>query len=234
MIFHRRFFASVLLGLIFFGNDLAIGAESNGTPISFQEFDAWWQQFIAVNAAERTAMIKNGTALAKTRSSAMVEMIEKQPEQAIERAFAEEFHSALPEPIQELVETHKRGLAKMTVTEKDRSASRKVELNGETLKGYLSGARLKLDSREEIPIHGIELFGKIAVNASPLERFPKRESLIEVLRQGEGKKSCPICGEPGLIPTAVGDVLLWFDTEEHLLICEKAVIEKEMSPEEAE
>ncbi len=204
-------------------------AEENGA--AFSEFDDWWQVYTTVAASERPALVKNGVALAKVRREAMLKFIENDPATAIQKAFDEEYRSALPKPVAENVELDVRGLAKLTVTKKDGTTHRKVTMGNESWKAFLYGPRLELNSRAEIPIHGVTLAGRIAVDGSPLERFPKRESLLAVLKQGEGKKTCPICGEPGVIPRAVGDVLLWFDTEEHQTVCEKALIEKEMSPE---
>ena len=201
----------------------------------FAKFDDWWTQYASVDASDRPAFVEKGIALAKNRRDAMVALIEKDPAAAIEKSFAEEYHNALPVLLGPLVEKHVRGLAKLTVTKgKNGALDRKITIEKETWKAFLSGARLELNSREEIPIHGVVLEGRVAVDGSPLERFPKRESLLAVLRQGEGKKSCPICGGPGVIPAAVGDVLLWFDTEEHLVVCEKALVEKEASPEDAQ
>ena len=233
MISTPRFLACVFLGLMAWGS--GVGAESNETPMAFAKFDDWWTQYGNVAAAERPGLVEKGLALAKNRRDAMVELIEENPAQAIEKAFTEEYHNALPAAVAPLVEKHVRGLAKLTVTKgKHGVVQRNVTMEKESWKAFFYGVRLDLNSRGEIPIHGVVLDGRVAVDGSPLERFPKRESLLNVLRQGEGKKSCPICGEPGVIPAAVGDVLLWFDTEEHLVVCEKALVEKEASPEDAE
>lgn len=199
------------------------------TPIS--EFDDWWQVYTTVPASDRPGMVKKGASLAKTRRDAMVNLIENDPATAIQKAFPEEYRSALPRSVSENVELHVRGLAKLTVAKKNSVTTRQVTLEKESWNAYLYGPRLELTSRAEIPIHGVTLAGRIAVDGSPLERFPKRETLLNVLKEGEGKKTCPICGEPGIIPTAVGDVLLWFDSDEHLIVCEKALVEKEASPE---
>ncbi len=198
---------------------------------AFGEFNDWWGQYAAASPAERPAMVKKGVALAKARREFMVNLIQTDPARAIEEAFTEEYHSALPESIGALVERHVRGLGKLVVAEKRGGTSgRKVTFDGDVWRAWVYGRRLELNSREEIPIHGVVLDGEMAMDGSPLERFPERESLRNVLRQSEGKMTCPICGEPGTIPTAVGDILLWFDTEEHLETCEKALIEKEMNP----
>ncbi|MEO7931994.1 MAG: hypothetical protein ABIT76_02440 [Chthoniobacterales bacterium] len=210
---------------------LPIYAQPTDVGPAFSDFDDWWQVYTTVAASERPGMVKKGTALAKTRSNAMLQLIENDPSAAIQKAFAEEYRSALPKSVSENIELHVRGLAKLTVTKKDGTTSRKVTMGEESWKAFFYGPRLELNSRAEIPIHGVTLAGRIAVDGSPLERFPKRETLLSVLREGEGKKTCPICGEPGVIPSAVGDVLLWFDTEEHQAVCEKALVEKEMSPE---
>ena len=210
----------------------SVQAETKGIAPAFAEFDAWWQQYITVATSERAALVEQGIAAAKNRRKAMLTMIENDPAQAIKLAFAEEYHTALPEPIAKLVEVHVRGLAQLTVSKKkDGVTTRRVSIQGQSWRAYLYDERLKLNTREEIPIHGIALEGLVAIDGSPLERFPNRESLLNVLRQSDGKKTCPICGEPGIIPTAVGDILLWFDTDEHLDTCEKALIEKEMNPE---
>ena len=230
VIFKSPFSTCLSLGLLLWLAGTLVGAETN----PFSEFDAWWKQYTDVAAAERPALVDKGMELAKARHEAMVALIEKDPRSAIEKAFAEEFHTALPVPIRPLVEKHVRGLAKLVVTKgKDGAVQRKVTIDAVTWKAFLYGARLELNSREEIPIHGVALSGRVAVNGSPLERFPDRETLLTVLAKGEGKKSCPICGEPGEIPAAVGDVLLWFDGEEHLVVTENALIEKEASPEDA-
>lgn len=228
----RLYLALILTALVGFPSLRAAAVEK---ATAFSEFDAWWQEYISVPAAERPALVKKGLVLAQARHEAMVQLIESAPAKAIQMAFAEEYHDALPKPIAELVELHVRGLAKLTVSEsKNGTPQRDVTIESRTWKACLYGARLELPAREEIPIHGVALEGLIAVDGSPLERFPKRDSLLNVLRQSEGKKTCPICGEPGIIPTAVGDILLWFDTEEHLLLCEKALIEKEAHPDAGE
>lgn len=201
---------------------------------AFARFDDWWQQYITIPEAERPSIVEKGVAGATTRHAAMVKLIETDPAKAIRLAFAEEYHSALPKPIGALVEIHARALARLDVSTKDGTTHRRVTIGNQTWKASLYGPRLELSSREEIPIHGVVLDGRMAVDATPLERFPDRESLLSVLRQSEGKKTCPICNEPGVIPGAVGDILMWFDSEEHLVTCEKALIEKETIPEAGE
>jgi hypothetical protein len=213
---------------------LSIRGETTETGAAFSEFDDWWQVYTTVSASERPGMVKKGAALAKTRHEAMIQLIETDPAAAIQKAFPEEYRSALPKSVSENIELHVRGLAKLTVIKKGDATLRHVTMNDETWKAFLYGPRLELNSRAEIPIHGVTLAGRIAVDGSPLERFPKRETLLNVLKEGEGKKTCPICGETGVIPSAVGDVLLWFDTAEHQTVCEKALVEKEMSPESAD
>ena len=208
-------------------------AETEGEAPAFSDFDGWWKEYTDAAATARPALVKKGTEFSQKRRDAMLKLIESDPAAAIKKAFPEEYHSSLPKPIQPLVEAHIRGLAKLVVTKsKDGTADRRIIVEDQRWKAFLYGPRLELESREEIPIHGVALEDRIAVDGSPLERFPNRESLLNLLRQGEGKKSCPICDEPGTIPTAVGDILLWFDTQEHLDVCEKALIEKEASPDE--
>ncbi len=223
------------MGLIFLlamgSQSLLMSAQPTDAGAAFSDFDDWWQVYTTVAASERPCMVKKGAALAKTRREAMIHLIESDPASAIQKTFPEEYRSALPKSVAENIELHVRGLAKLAVTKKDGATTRKVTMGNENWKAFLYGPRLELNSRAEIPIHGVTFAGRIAVDGSPLERFPKRESLLNVLKEGEGKKTCPICGEPGVIPSAVGDVLLWFDTEEHQAVCEKALIEKEMSPE---
>ncbi len=200
-------------------------------PDSLAEFDRWWQKYSDATGETRPAMEKEGGELAKKRRATMWDLMASAPENAIRWSFPEEYYTALPLPIRAWVEQHVRGLGALLVERnKDGATVRTVVLDDQSWTAWTYGRRLKLSTRDEIPVHGIVLGERMALDGSPLERFPRRDSLWQALRQSEGRKTCPICGEPGRIPAAAGDILFWFDREEHIATTEKALVEKEALP----
>lgn len=200
-------------------------------PGSLEAFDGWWQKYFDATEEARPALENEGIALAKKRWETMWNLVAREPENAIRWSFPEEYHNALPLSIGAWVEQHVRGLGSLLVErKKDGSVQRTVVLDDQSWTAWTYGRRLKLATRDEIPVHGIVLGERMALEGSPLERFPRRDSLWQALRQSEGKKTCPICGEPGRIPAAAGDLLFWFDREDHIATTEKALVEKESLP----
>lgn len=128
---------------------------------SFEHFAVWMEAF-----DQGKAETARGVELAKARETAMVALIQSDPERALERAIATGQRAKLPKEVAAHVERQVSGRGDLMVAVADdfehgRSRTfRDATLNGETYRAFVYGERLERVSETEIPLTGIVL-GKL-------------------------------------------------------------------------
>ncbi len=194
---------------------------SSEAPAKFLAFADWVEKFRA-----GTAAMADGEQLATERRGAMAQLIQSDPETALQLAVPTSVRRALPESITALLETPLDGRGDLTLiaalpepgTAPVRPAnSRFVTLGGETYNAFVSGRRLGQPTRRNIPLHGIVLDGNAAISQSPVR-------VLEVSEATEVKATLPadpICSISGLDTTANNEEVALETGGEVVILCSR-------------
>lgn len=198
----------------------AIGADV------FIRFDAWLEKFLADerNQADREFM-NLGERLAQLRRGVLAEWICSSPEAALAQAIPEQKSRRLPARIQQHLEEQLSVTGSFDVvastrldgTQRSCRFHRVVRSSDRRLRAFVYGRRLRVTSKDAIPIHGIVLDENIAVDESPIRLLPSTETSARTmsLRLESDKDTTVPKKESGTIRVHVGDGTMQLsDTEE--------------------
>ena len=159
--------------------------QTTSNPVD--DFSRWAEQFLSGNT---TASLAHGEALAWKRREAMLELIETDPERALELAVPYEWRVALPPRITRHFESWVDGRGDLTVavaTDFDLGrtrAIREVSVDGKQFKAFVYGKRNGQVSQTQIPLHGITLGGKMAVSVDAIRMLSLKEAAALELERG--------------------------------------------------
>ncbi len=141
------------------------------------EFLRWAEQF-----TNSTAGVFEGERLAWKRREAMLELIQNDPQAAIEMAVPFELRQRLPRQVTRFFEEQLDGRGNFDVlmaTDFARTRAttyRYVALGGKNYEAFVYGRRLAQICQTDIPLHGVALDGKMAVATEPLRRLTAAEA----------------------------------------------------------
>ncbi|MFT3710006.1 MAG: PKD domain-containing protein [Archangium sp.] len=161
---------------------VAVDREALGSADPLAAFSKWVELYVNADAPTRAALEPMGRQLIGARREAMKSLIETDPQRAIELAVTPVQRDALPEDLQDAVETWRDGIGTLHVIGATPSApleapplERFVTFNGsdEVLRASVFGKRADQQTRLDVRLHGVALDGRIAVTDSRLRRlFP--------------------------------------------------------------
>ena len=163
---------------------------------AFDEFATWVQQF-----TNSSANIVEGQRLAWKRREAMLQLIENDPARALQLAVPFSWRQALPPQVTRLFEEQvdARGDYKVAVgtdfAQGHTSVFRTVEVAKKSFKAFVYGRRVAQPCKNNIPLHGIALEGKLALHEDPLRVLSPDEAAA--LAQQRARPLDPICGVSG-------------------------------------
>ena len=172
------------------------------TPLApFDDFSAWARQFLSGNASVTDA---HGQALAWKRREALLELIQANPQKALEMAVPFHWRRTLPPSVTRFFERQvdARGdlyVAIATDFNAGRTSTyRYAEIGKDHYQAFVYGDRLNQVSKRRIPIHGIELEQKLAVHSDAI-RFlePEESAALENERGLPVDNICSVSGQPG-------------------------------------
>jgi hypothetical protein len=164
------------------------------------QFNVWLNSYVAAPKAKQAELQAEGVRLAVARKAVMLDLIETDPEQAIKRAISVVKRRTLPASIREHVEDHiseEGELTTMIATkfgENPKSTvTRHVQFGETTYRTFTYGKRndRRFDNKK-IPLNGIVLDGKFALNESPLRVIEPGEFQPAELEAAGKNASCPI------------------------------------------
>ena len=172
----------------------------------FIEFASWVEDF-TVNGV---ANIERGIALAKQRRERLAELIQSDPERALELAMSADLIAALPPSVAAFAEEHVNGRGRLAVLgavpEPGREGEvvptfRTATLNGKEYHAFAYGRRLGEPTRNNILLHGISVFSEelgalLAVHDSPARVLSRGE-----VARVKATASDPICAVSALPST---------------------------------
>ncbi len=145
-------------------------------------FDSWLAAFVSTDQAARAAELRRGRALLSGRRAWMEDLIERDPERALEAAVVPSDRAALPVELRALLETPVSAMGALEVEvacglRHGTSQTRRfVELDdGRRLRAFTYGRRLQVPCKDRISINGIEVGGRVAVESKPLRELSAYE-----------------------------------------------------------
>jgi autotransporter-associated beta strand protein len=137
----------------------------------FEDFRRWTDSLPAAAAGEG---LQVGIELAQGRREALLRLIEKNPQRALELAVPYALRQRLPQEVAALLEQRVDGSGDLTAVattlDGDRGCQidRKVTLqDGQAFDAFTYGRRSAMPTRDHIAIHGVALDGKLALSEFP-------------------------------------------------------------------
>lgn len=192
------------------------GSSVNTTPATLEnltkedravvgnEFDTWVKIYAAAPEGKRAELESEGVKLAVARRAAMLQLIETDPEQAIKCAVSVVQRRNLPQSVRKHVEEHisnEGQLGTIIATKFDpqpiATELRQATIGRNTYQAFTYGRRNdhRFDNKT-IPLNGITIDNKFAVNESPLRVVEPGEFEPAVMAAAREDSSCPISTEP--------------------------------------
>ncbi|MGC3957673.1 MAG: hypothetical protein QM813_06905 [Verrucomicrobiota bacterium] len=160
-----------------------------------------------------TADAIRGEALAWKRREAMAELIETNPERALQLAAPFSWHRALPNHVTRHFEQwiDARGDLEVAMAESattDRDLVYRWAVFGEQrYHAFVHGRRVAQISQQNIPLHGITLADKIALTPEPIRQLdPTEAEALEAMRGHATGDSCAVCGRRLGTESSTGDI----------------------------
>ena len=157
-------------------------------PVGIPAFDnfAQWAERLTRSAANSV----EGQRLAWKRREAMLELIQHDPARALALAAPFAWRQQLPPEVTRWFEQQLDGRGNFKVADAtgfdggDSPAFRTVELAGTNYQAFVYGRRLKQICQTGIPLHGIALDGKMAVDCAPLRALTTDEAAALAKQRG--------------------------------------------------
>lgn len=193
------------------------GEDVRRMPPEVSRFDDWMRRWRAGEGLSEPALEAEGIRLVEERRTVLGRLIREDPRTAIGAAVPEAVRAELPPAIVSRLAEPLSGrgfwgvLCTLGGGENEHShagtaLTRHVVLEGRRYEAYVYGARLNMQTRESVWLHGVALDGLMAVAEDPVRRL----TLEEIAAPGAGRTRpsvCRVCGQP-LTP---GDEALWGD-----------------------
>ena len=190
----------VLLWLGLVRSNLATEADDTASQARskavLSAFDRWaGQSLIGPGIAAQMRTLDQGLALAKARRTVLLDLIQKDPQQALAASISPAIRQHLPPRIAAELEVPVSGRGDYSVVcalgaEGQPAAEpirRYVRLNGQTFRAFVYGKRLNLQTQYGIPLSGVALDGNVALEDQTTETVAPR-SLVGLSRTVGPKK----------------------------------------------
>ncbi len=165
------------------------------------EFVAWFRNYQAASLDEKTALENKGIALAVARKEFLSELIQKDPERALELAFPFAVREQLPVSMKEFIEDRVSGRGDLAVMGVLPEAGKELEVvptfrtatvNGKKFQAFAYGRRLGEPSLQNVPLNGIAFGNLFAVSENPVRILEPSEA-AQVSKKSE--TICSISGD---------------------------------------
>ena len=170
--------------------------ESGIATAAFDDFALWAEQ-----SGKSSASVVEGERLAWKRREAMLDLIQTDPARASHWPRRLPGGRSLPPQVTKFFEEQLDGRGDFTVAvgtdfaQGSTTVFRNVKLGGKNYQAFVYGRRLTQPCKSGIPLHGIALEGKMAVDADPLRRLTPDEAVA--LAQKRGQPLDPFCSVSG-------------------------------------
>lgn len=169
---------------------------------AFLAFNDWAENYWNASPAIQSAMVEKGIELARERRAELSDMIQSDPERAIQLAFPRRQRPLLPPQVRDLLETPVRGRGDLFVLgaipaegETVKPLTRTVEVNGGLFDAFVYGRRLDEPTRTNLVLHGIAIDRNLAVYEYPLRPLGPDET-AELKHAPLASALCQVSGQP--------------------------------------
>jgi hypothetical protein len=165
-------------------------------PDAFENFSAWAAKF-----TNGTVTIVDGERFAWKRREAMLDLIQNDPQRAIEMSVPFELRQMLPPQVANFLEEQVDGrgdLEVLAATDFNTSAttiSHKVQIGERRFDAFVYGRRSRQISQSNIPLHGVALDGKLAVSIEPLRELSVAEATALDSKTVSANAICSVSGK---------------------------------------
>jgi uncharacterized delta-60 repeat protein len=154
----------------------------------FMQFQEWTAVLPQPGAPMTQSVLDEGVRLAAERRQALKQLIQKNPQAAIELAVPWQTRNRLPSEIVALLEQRVSEKADYSVLAAVHGADgidpgpairREAVIDGKVMQAHVYGTRERVDSKRALPIEGIAVDDQLAILDSPLRRLEPGEPLPE-------------------------------------------------------
>jgi len=159
-----------------------------GVPVveeSFARFKDWTQRYLATDSASREALLTEGIELAAVRRAALKELIQTNPERALELVVPSGVRAQLPAEVTSLLEERVNGRGKLDVLgvlpEPGRESEmpttiRTATIDDQTYQTFTYGERLGVPTRSDIALNGLAVDDFLALSENALRILDSDET----------------------------------------------------------
>lgn len=226
------------------GNTYTIGADGQVVKTApqpkvddpaFAAFTQWMEKYNAAAAPQKTQLEAEGVRLATARRAAMLELIQSNPQRAIELSIGLPQRQSLPTAVVQQLEEILQGQgenrlsASVLITPRSNGGAdvqagappkmttttmRSFSFNGKTYMPFFYGKRDGIMSKNDLPFYGVAIDANLAIAESPLRILAKDEVIPVNATPSESGTACVVCGKPAQsgIRGIAGTTLYYFDT----------------------
>lgn len=186
---------------------------------TFAGFRAWTREFAkAKTDAERGALLAEGLEWARHRRNELADLIDKDPQRALELAVPVAVRRSLPADVLALLEEPVSGRGDLEVVAAVAAPGKTLEVppvqrsvimkDGREFEAFTYGLREQVPTRQNIAIQGIAVDGKLA-----LTELPGR--ILEPVEVADLKAQNEVCPTSGVVTSTTGEevVVDWDGTE---------------------
>lgn len=176
------------------------------TVDAFTAFENWMTKAAQEKGSLSATFLEQGVKLATERRTAMSELMERDPKNALALALSEKAAANLPQEIRALVETRVSGRAQLsaiatlpTDLRAKPEVKRHATLNGRTYRAFVYGRRTKQSQLNDATIHGIALGENLAIHENPVRQIQLSEVAdLNAVLDAAAEADCPVSLEAAL------------------------------------
>ncbi|HAV62219.1 MAG TPA: hypothetical protein DCY13_07615, partial [Verrucomicrobiales bacterium] len=175
---------------------------SNSTFAAISDFAIWSERYLAADGSERRSMASRGIALARERRAALRELIQKDPESALNAAAPWELRRVLPPEFHQFLEQPVNALAQYGVTvasdfeNQTRQVSRRAVIGGRSYHAFVYGSMSVAGSSPNLPVNGIAIDDALALAETATRVLSPAEAAAAKAALTSADPVCTVSGEP--------------------------------------
>ncbi len=183
---------------------VAASTSSNSLSVDhgpIDHFSDWINRYTAASPTERASLEAAGLALARSRQTALRELIMADPEAALVAALTWEQRRLLPPAFHPWLEQPVNALADYSVTISDdlenlrREVRREATVAGKTFQVFTHGRLATLGTTQSLPVNGMAIADVLALTESPVRALSAAEAQFTKAALAAADPTCSVSGE---------------------------------------
>ena len=167
---------------------------------AFTRFNTWAEAYLNTSAGTRIALESAGATLALERRNCLKELIQNNPQRALEHAAPYKIYATMPPAVSRQLETRIGALATLglVISRLDDGTMHQTNatmIDGVTYNAHLFGRRQNQTTRNPIPVQGIALDSELALSENPARMLDVDEAAAYRSAHVAARHSCPVSGQ---------------------------------------